>query len=347
MHISEFDYDLPQELIAQYPVQRRDQSRLFIIDRATGTFTHGRFKDIVSLLRPGDGLVVNDAQVKPVRLAGAVAEKPVDVLLVKRCAKNRYFIKVKPGKKVRPGAVISFADGAYRAVCRESAEAFAQKMKLIEFQLDQDIEQYLDDIGMMPLPPYIKRPPEKDDRQRYQTVYARTPGAIAAPTAGLHFTQEILAACAAKKVEQISVTLDVGLGTFEPMQVDNITRHVMHSERYSLSPEAARRIEQVRSNKGRIWSVGTTACRVLETCGWVEQGRLNMQYGEGETRIFIHPPYTFKAVDVLVTNFHFPRTTLLMLVCAFAGKELILRAYAEAVRLKYRFYSYGDCMVIL
>jgi S-adenosylmethionine:tRNA ribosyltransferase-isomerase len=347
MHISEFDYDLPQELIAQYPVQRRDQSRLFIVDRATGKFTHGRFDDIVSLLRTGDALVVNDAQVKPVRLIGLAAEKPVDVLLVKRCAKNRYFIKVKPGKKVRPGAVITFANGAYRAICRESSEAFAQKMKLIEFQQDQDIEDHLNDIGMMPLPPYIKRPPEKEDHHRYQTVYARAPGAIAAPTAGLHFTQEILSACAAMKVEQISVTLDVGLGTFEPMKVETITDHVMHSEHYHLSPSSAQRIESVRDRGGRIWAVGTTACRVLETCGRIEPGRLAMRPGEGDTDIFIYPPYAFKAVDVLVTNFHFPRTTLLMLICAFAGKELIMRAYAEAVRLKYRFYSYGDCMVIL
>jgi S-adenosylmethionine:tRNA ribosyltransferase-isomerase len=345
MHISEFDYQLPLELIAQFPAQCRDQSRLLLVNRARRNFEHAGFTAITDVLRPGDALVLNDTKVKPARLIGRAGAHEVDILLVERVARNLYLVKAKPGKKIKPGVRISFQDGRYTAVCRETSDE-CRGMKCIAFESAEDIESVLGQIGMMPLPPYIKRRADEQDAVRYQTVYAKNLGAIAAPTAGLHFTPEILEHLRQKQVRIVYVTLSVGLGTFVPVRVEDISEHAMHAESYELTAEAAALLEQVRGEKGRICAVGTTVCRVLESCAENKGGVLRMVPGKGVTDIFIYPPYVFKATDMLLTNFHFPRTTLLMLVSAFTGKELALRAYEEAVRQRYRFYSYGDCMLI-
>ncbi|MFH2138790.1 MAG: tRNA preQ1(34) S-adenosylmethionine ribosyltransferase-isomerase QueA [Candidatus Omnitrophota bacterium] len=346
MNISEFDYDLPKELIAQFPLERRDNSRLLIIERESGKIIHSVFRELGNLLNPGDALVLNDAKVKPVRLIGRIGEKEIDVLLVERIQKNQYLVKANPGKKLKPGTVIEFKDGHCYAVCLPVDKDKSRGMKLLEFTGKDDIEASLDEIGLMPLPPYIKRAVESDDANRYQTVYARNLGAIAAPTAGLHFTNEILENLQKKNVQTIYLTLNVGLGTFTPVREEEIEKHKMHAESFVLSEEAAKKIEQVKRSGGKICAVGTTACRVLESCSTKTGSEIKMQAGDRETDIFIYPPFEFKVTDMLLTNFHLPKTTLLMLVCALAGKELMMKAYQEAVKEKYRFFSYGDCMLI-
>lgn len=346
MHINEFDYHLPTELIAQYPAKARDESRLLIIDRKTKKITHSQFKDITNMFNPGDALVLNDTKVKPVRLIGKIGEKDIDVLLVERLEKNKYLVKAKPGKKLKDKIKITFDNGKYTAIAHDLEIARAQGMKCIEFQIEDDIETLLDGFGMMPLPPYIKREVSKEDSARYQTIYAKNPGAIASPTAGLHFTQGILDELTNKDISTIHVTLHVGLGTFLPVKVEDIRKHQMHTEIYEVTKNAAQKIEAVKQEGGRVCAVGTTACRVLESCADNENGFF-MPSGQGKTDIFIYPPYVFKAVDMLLTNFHLPKTTLLMLVSAFAGKDLILEAYAQAVEEKYRFFSYGDAMLII
>jgi len=340
--LKEFDYTLPAELIAQYPQERRDESRLLVIERRTSKIMHSNFKDIVDYFESADALVLNDTKVRPARIIGRVRDKDIDILLIERIVKNRYFIMAKPGRKLKPGMIISFANDKYQALCLESEFAREKGFRLIEFKTDIDIESILDDIGLMPLPPYIKRHVSRDDFERYQTVYAKNSGAIAAPTAGLHFTDGIFEKFEHKNVSQIYLTLHVGRGTFIPVKVDNIKEHQMHSEVYELSQQSVDKIKEVKVNGGRICAVGTTACRVLETCA--KQG---LKAQQGATDLFIYPGYEFKAVDMLLTNFHLPKTTLLMLVCAFAGKELAFKAYNEAVREKYRFFSYGDAMLII
>jgi len=264
--IEQFDYNLPRELIAQMPLKRRDQSRLLIIERKTGKITHARFKDFCGFVKPEDLLVLNDTKVRPVRLIGEVRERPVDILLAERLNKNLYLVKANPGKKLKPGAEIFFEDGKFSAVCREDETARQRGMKMIEFKLESDIEELLDDIGIMPLPPYIKRLSTKIDAQSYQTVYARNPGAIAAPTAGLHFTHEVFKELSEKGIESVFLTLHVGLGTFSAIKADDVRNHEMHEEFFELPVEAAGKIENVKQNKGKICAVGTTVCRVLEAC---------------------------------------------------------------------------------
>ncbi len=346
MKIKDFDYQLPRELIAQFPAKRRDESRLLIIEKKTGRIRHGRFCDIAGMFSPSDALVLNDTKVKPVRLTGKIKEKEIDVLLVERIKKNCYFVKAKPGKKLKPKTIICFAGNKYQAEVVESEKARQQGMKLIEFKQELDIDCVLDDIGVMPLPPYIKREVAAADGARYQTVYAKTPGAIAAPTAGLHFTEQILAQIKELNTAIIYLTLHVGLGTFLPVKVEDIRNHKMHKESFELSRGAACEIEKVKRSGGRICAVGTTVARVLESCAEKEE-EFFLKPGKGQTDLFIYPPYEFKAVDMLLTNFHLPKTTLLMLVCAFASRELILDAYKIAVDEKYRFFSYGDAMLII
>ena len=346
MKISDFDYHLPRELIAQFPAKRRDESRLLIIQRKTGQIRHGFFKDIAGMFKAADALVLNDTKVRPVRVIGHIKEKKIDILLVERIKKNCYYVKALPGKKLKPDVIINFTGNKYTAVVKDCQEARVKGMKLIEFTLEEDIDTVLDDIGVMPLPPYIKREVSAADNSRYQTVYAKNPGAIAAPTAGLHFTQEIIDAIKEKNNKIINITLHVGMGTFLPVKVDDISMHQMHKEHFELSVSAAAQIENVKLMKGRICAVGTTVARVLETCA-VKGDEFSIKAQKGQTDLFIYPPYEFKAVDVLLTNFHLPKTTLLMLVCAFASKELALEAYAKAVESKYRFFSYGDAMLII
>jgi S-adenosylmethionine:tRNA ribosyltransferase-isomerase len=346
MHINEFDYHLPAQLIAQYPAQQRDSSRLLIVERKTEKIKHGQFKDIASILEPGDALVLNDTKVKPARLIGNIGEKKIDILLVERLAKNRYLVFAKPGKKLKDKVIISFVNAQYTAIVQDSELAKQQGMKYLEFQTEFDIESVLENFGMMPLPPYIKRDVAKTDNARYQTVFAKNLGAIASPTAGLHFTQDILDQLIDKSIGIIYVTLHVGLGTFLPVKVDDIEQHQMHKENYELRENSAQQISAVKQSGKRICAVGTTACRVLESCA-NNQHDFAISAGKGATDIFIYPPYKFKAVDMLLTNFHLPKTTLLMLISAFAGKDLIMEAYRQAVKQEYRFFSYGDAMLIL
>ena len=346
VNIKDFDYQLPQELIAQYPAKSRDESRLLILDRKTGSIKHSNFREITGMLESGDALVLNDTKVKPVRLAGFVKKKEIDILLVERIKRNSYFIKAKPGKKLKPNIELSFSEGTYKAVVRDSIAAREQGMKLIEFLHDFDVESILDDIGTMPLPPYIKRKVSTTDASRYQTVYAKNPGAIAAPTAGLHFTKGVLNEIKEKNIRLLYLTLHVGLGTFLPVKTDDIEDHQMHEEYFELSQQVASDIENTKKSGKRICAVGTTVCRVLETCA-ADKKEFSLNFRKGETDLFVYPPYEFKAVDMFLTNFHLPKTTLLMLISAFAGRELVLEAYKKAVEEKYRFFSYGDAMLII
>ena len=346
MHIDEFDYHLPKQLIAQYPAEKRDRSRLLVVDRSNNKISYSSFEHLTDFISPGDCMVLNDTKVKAARVIGKVGEKEIDILLARRTKKNNYFVKAKPGRKLKDKVIIDFAQGKYKAVCHENPDAFKQQMKHIEFLLDEDIETVLDDFGLMPLPPYIKRKVGPKDSLRYQTVYAKNSGAIASPTAGLHFTEDVFKCLEEKGISRAFVTLHVGLGTFLPVKVDDITEHEMHSEAFELTESTARKIENIKNQGKRICAIGTTVCRVLESCAQDSEG-FSLSAGIGDTDIFIYPPYRFKAVDVLLTNFHLPKTTLLMLVSAFAGKDLIMEAYKQAVEKEYRFFSYGDAMLIL
>jgi S-adenosylmethionine:tRNA ribosyltransferase-isomerase len=346
MNIKEFDYHLPKQLIAQHPAKNRDLSRLLVLNRRSGKIKHCFFRNITEYFSPGDALVFNDTKVRPASLTGKIGDKDIGILLVERIFKNKYLVKAKPAKKLRQDTVIDFAGGKYKAVAKENDQARDQAMRCIEFQYEHDIETVLDEFGKMPLPPYIKRQATDSDARRYQTVYARNPGAIASPTAGLHFTDGILKELNLKDINTFYLTLHVGLGTFLPVKVDNLEDHKMHSEYYYLSKETAEDIVKVKKNKKRICAVGTTVCRVLESCSGNDEA-FSLKSGRGKTDIFIYPPYEFKAVDMLLTNFHLPKTTLLMLVSAFAGKDLIMKAYKQAVEEEYRFFSYGDAMLII
>ena len=344
MQTSDFDYELPAELIAQEPAVQRDASRLLVVFRATGTFEHRRFADLPELLRAGDLLVLNDTRVMPARLFGC---KPsggkIELLLLEECGPNEWAALLRTGsKRPQPGTVLTLADGAARATLLTMGE---QGRVTIRITSALSIPDLLERHGLPPLPPYIARPiPRAADRERYQTVFARTPGAVAAPTAGLHFTPELFQGLENRGIHRAFVTLHVGLGTFRPVTTERAEDHHMEAERYSISPETAARIETTRQAGGRIIGVGSTSVRTLETVAAEHAGR--MVATEGRTSLFILPPYRFRAVDALITNFHLPCSTLLMMISAFAGRELIQRAYAEAIRERYRFYSYGDAMLL-
>ena len=340
MDIKDFDYELPQELIAQDPLEDRSSSRLMVLDKKTGEISHRIFHDIIDELNPGDCLVINDTKVIPARLYGVKEDTgaKVEVLLLKREADDVWEVLVKPGKKCRPGAKLSFGDGLLKA---EVLEVIDDGNRKIRFSYEGIFEEILDQLGQMPLPPYITH--ELKDKNRYQTVYAKYEGSAAAPTAGLHFTKELLEKIREKGVIIASVTLHVGLGTFRPVKVENVLEHHMHSEYYRVEPEEAKKINDAKAAGGRIIAVGTTSCRTLESATG-EDGILRA--GCGWTEIFIYPGYQFKMIDALITNFHLPKSTLVMLVSALAGREHILAAYKEAVRDKYRFFSFGDTMFI-
>ena len=340
MKTADFDYELPQELIAQDPLEQRDSSRLLILDKKTGERTHRIFHDIIDYLHEGDCLVINNTKVIPARLIGEREGTggKVEVLLLKRKTDNVWETLVKPGKKARPGMRLSFGGGLLHA---EVQEVVDEGNRLIRFEYEGIFEEILDQLGQMPLPPYITH--QLKDKNRYQTVYAKYEGSAAAPTAGLHFTEELLQQIQEKGVKIARVTLHVGLGTFRPVKVDDVTQHHMHTEFYHVSQEAADIINQTKKNGGRVICVGTTSCRTIESAA-DEQGVV--QATEGDTDIFIYPGYQFKVLDCLITNFHLPESTLLMLVSALAGKENIMAAYKEAVEMKYRFFSFGDAMFI-
>lgn len=340
MNIKEFYYDLPEELIAQDPLTDRSSSRLLTLDKNSGAFSHHVFRDIVDFLNPGDCLVVNNTKVIPARLMG---EKEgtgagIEVLLLKRKENDVWETLVKPGKKARPGARISFGNGL---LVGEVVDVVEEGNRLIKFEYEGIFEEILDQLGQMPLPPYITH--RLEDKNRYQTVYAKHNGSAAAPTAGLHFTPELLEVIKAKGVKVAEVTLHVGLGTFRPVKVENILEHHMHSEFYMVEEEQAAMINETKKNGGRVICVGTTSCRTLESATG-EDGILRA--GSGWTEIFIYPGYKFKILDALITNFHLPESTLLMLISALAGRDNVMKAYEEAVKERYRFFSFGDAMFI-
>ena len=340
MKTADFDYELPQELIAQDPLEQRDSSRLLILDKKTGERTHRIFHDIIDYLHEGDCLVINNTKVIPARLIGEREGTggKVEVLLLKRKTDNVWETLVKPGKKARPGMRLSFGGGLLHA---EVQEVVDEGNRLIRFEYEGIFEEILDQLGQMPLPPYITH--QLKDKNRYQTVYAKYEGSAAAPTAGLHFTEELLQQIQEKGVKIARVTLHVGLGTFRPVKVDDVTQHHMHTEFYHVSQEAADIINETKKQGGRVICVGTTSCRTIESAA---DGQGVVQATEGDTDIFIYPGYQFKVLDCLITNFHLPESTLLMLVSALAGKENIMAAYKEAVEMKYRFFSFGDSMFI-
>lgn len=341
MNVKDFNFDLPQELIAQDPLEDRSSSRLMILDKETGKTEHHVFREIIDELNPGDCLVINDTKVIPARLIGAKEDTgaKIEVLLLKRGADDVWETLVKPGKKARPGARISFGDGL---LVGEVMDVVEEGNRLIHFEYEGIFEEILDQLGQMPLPPYITH--RLKDKNRYQTVYAKYDGSAAAPTAGLHFTPELLQTIREKGVHIAEVTLHVGLGTFRPVKVENVSEHHMHSEFYMIDEKAADTINAAKRAGGRIICVGTTSCRTLESAA-KEDGTIEPT--SGWTEIFIYPGYRFKILDALITNFHLPESTLLMLVSALAGREHVLAAYQEAIENKYRFFSFGDAMLII
>ena len=340
MELHDFYYDLPQELIAQDPLSDRSASRLMLLDKNTGEIEHKIFKDIIDYLNPGDCLVINDTKVIPARLIGerVGTGATIEVLLLKRRENDIWEVLVKPGKKAKIGTKISFGDGRLVA---EVIDIVEEGNRLIQFTYEGIFEEILDELGQMPLPPYITH--KLQDKNRYQTVYAKHEGSAAAPTAGLHFTKELLERIQEKGVDIARVTLHVGLGTFRPVKVENIQEHHMHSEYYVVTQEAADKINNAKADGGRVICVGTTSCRTIESAS-DDDGRVKAC--SGWTEIFIYPGYKFKVLDALITNFHLPESTLLMLVSALAGREHILAAYKTAVEEKYRFFSFGDAMFI-
>ncbi|WP_066872691.1 tRNA preQ1(34) S-adenosylmethionine ribosyltransferase-isomerase QueA [Clostridium mediterraneense] len=340
MKVNDFYFDLPEELIAQYPLEKRDSSRLMVVHRKNEEIEHKHFSDIIDYLRKGDTLVLNNTRVLPARLIGEKSETggKIEFLLLKRIEGDKWECLAKPGKRARIGAEFTFGDGKLKAVVVDILE---EGNRIIEFKYDGIFEQVLDELGQMPLPPYIHE--KLEDKERYQTVYSKEKGSAAAPTAGLHFTTELLEKIKEKGVNIAYVTLHVGLGTFRPVKVEDVNNHVMHSEYYHLSKEDADLINRTKEQGGRVIPVGTTSTRTLETIG-DENGRV--REASGWTSIFIYPGYKFKVVDALITNFHLPESTLIMLVSALANKDLIMGAYNKAVEEKYRFFSFGDSMFI-
>ncbi|RSI11732.1 tRNA preQ1(34) S-adenosylmethionine ribosyltransferase-isomerase QueA [Streptococcus sanguinis] len=341
MNTADFDFDLPEELIAQTPLEKRDASRLLVVDKETGAFSDQHFDQIIDQLQPGDALVMNNTRVLPARLYGIKPETGghVELLLLKNTQGDDWEVLAKPAKRLRVGAQISFGDGRLTATVVDELEHGG---RIVRFSYEGIFLEVLESLGEMPLPPYIHE--KLADRERYQTVYAKENGSAAAPTAGLHFTEELLEQIAAKGVKLVYLTLHVGLGTFRPVSVDSLDDHEMHSEFYSLSEEAAQTLRQVKANGGRVIAVGTTSIRTLETIGSKFQGQI--QADSGWTNIFIKPGYDWKVVDAFSTNFHLPKSTLIMLVSAFAGRSLTLEAYEHAIAERYRFFSFGDAMFI-
>lgn len=341
MKKSDFYFDLPAELIAQHPLEQRDASRLLVLDRADGSVTHRHFRDLLEYVQPGDCMVFNDSRVIPARLMGHAVGKttPIEVLLLTDRGDGLWECLTRPGRKTREGVELTFGDGLLTATV-ESVQPDGNR--LIRFHYDGIFLEILDKLGTMPLPPYIKA--KLDDPERYQTVYSKTPGSAAAPTAGLHFTKELLAALERKGVQLAFVTLHVGLGTFRPVKEEEITDHVMHAEYYVMDEQTAAIIERTRQAGGKVWAVGTTASRTLETIA-DDEGHVRAQ--SGWTDIFLYPGYRFKVVDHLVTNFHLPESTLMMLISAFATREMVMEAYRQAVEQRYRFFSFGDSMLLL
>ncbi len=341
LRTSDYFFDLPEELIAQDPLEDRASSRLLVLDKNTGKTKHGKFKDILDYIKPGDCLVLNNTKVIPARLLGVKEDTgaAVEVLLLKRRENDVWETLVKPGKKLRPGARMVFGDGLLKA---EVLEVVEEGNRLVKFFYDGIWEEVLDQLGEMPLPPYITH--KLQDKNRYQTVYAKYEGSAAAPTAGLHFTKELLEELNARGIKTAYVTLHVGLGTFRPVKVDNVLEHHMHTEYYQVSQEAADIINETKKRGHRVICVGTTSCRTIESAadenGWLSECC-------GNTDIFIYPGYGFKVLDCLITNFHLPESTLVMLVSALAGREHVLNAYEEAVKERYRFFSFGDAMMIV
>lgn len=340
MNVKHYDYDLPEELIAQDPLEDRSSSRLMVLDRQTGDVEHRHFTDILEYLHPGDCLVINNTKVIPARLFGVKedTQAKIEVLLLKRKENDIWETLVKPGKKAKPGTKLVFGDGLLTA---EVVDVVEEGNRLIQFHYDGIFEEILDQLGQMPLPPYITH--QLKDKNRYQTVYAKYDGSAAAPTAGLHFTKELLQKVKDMGVDIAEVTLHVGLGTFRPVKVENVLDHHMHSEFYMVSQEAADKINRAKESGHRVIAVGTTSTRTLEAAA-DENGRLHET--SGWTEIFIYPGYQFKVIDALITNFHLPQSTLVMLVSALAGREHVLHAYEIAVKERYRFFSFGDAMLI-
>ena len=340
MKVSDFNYNLPKELIAQVPIKNRDQSRLMVLDRKNKTIENKIFKDIIDYLEPGDCLVRNNTKVIPARLYGVKEETGANVefLLLKRIEGDIWEVMVKPGKKLMPGARVNFGNGALKAEILEKLDGGNRKVK---FEYSGIFNEILNEIGLMPLPPYIHE--KLKEKDRYQTVYAKYEGSAAAPTAGLHFTDKLFEKLKEKGVEVANVTLHVGIGTFRPVKVENIEEHDMHSEHFYIKAEDAEKINKAKKEGHRVIAVGTTSCRVLESIadenGYVKEV-------EGDTNIFIYPGYKFKCLDALITNFHLPESTLIMLVSALAGKDFIMQAYEEAVKEQYKFFSFGDAMFI-
>lgn len=341
MKTSDFFYELPEELIAQDPLEDRTASKLLVLDRKTDKLEHKIFSDVIDYLSPGDCLIINNTRVIPARLIGEKEDTggKVEILLLKRRENDVWESLVKPGKKLRPGARVTFGDGRLKAEILEIAE---EGNRLVKFYYEGIFEEILDSLGEMPLPPYITH--KLEDKEMYQTVYAKFDGSAAAPTAGLHFTNELLEKIRQKGIKIASITLHVGLGTFRPVKVEDVNNHHMHTEWYEVNKEAAEIINETKKNGGRVICVGTTSCRTIESVA-DENGLMSAK--TGETDIFIYPGYKFKVMDGLITNFHLPESTLVMLVSAFAGKERVLSAYETAVKERYRFFSFGDAMILI
>lgn len=340
MLTKDFYFDLPERLIAQTPLEQRDHSRLLVLDKKNGTLAHRQFYELPDFLRSGDCLVLNDTRVLPARLLGhKTSGAAVEFLLLKAVGYNTWQTLVRPGNKCRPGAEFIFGDGRLTAVVESVAE---EGTRIVKFQCKEPFEQVLEELGHMPLPPYITE--TLQDRERYQTVYSKATGSAAAPTAGLHFTEALMQTLRDKGVDIRTLTLHVGLGTFRPVKAEKITDHVMHSEFYSVDPETAEAINACKDRGGRVISVGTTSTRTLETLG---DAQGHIRSGSGWTDIFIYPGYQYQVVDSLITNFHLPESTLIMLVCALGGQDAVMAAYREAVEKEYRFFSFGDSMLVI
>lgn len=343
MKVSLFDYHLPEELIAQYPLSERDSSRLMVLDRHTKAIQHTTFSQLTEFLSSGDAVVLNNTKVIPARLIGKKegTSGRIEVLLLSPKAEGLWEALVKRSSRVKPGTKLIFGDGRLVAEVLDKTES---QSRLIRFEHNGDLRELLDEFGQPPLPPYIKRAAEDSDKGRYQTIYAKKNGAVAAPTAGLHFTEAVFARIKAKNIKMLELTLHVGLGTFQPVRTEDVEKHHLHTEEFEITREAAQQINETKMSGGKVVAVGTTSVRAIES-SVDANGRIFPR--SGSTDIFIYPGYKFRVVDALVTNFHLPRSTLLMLVSAFAGREFIMEAYDEAVKRKYRFYSYGDSMLIL
>jgi len=343
MKISLFDYDLPEELIAQFPLPKRDESRLMVLDRRTETISHHIFSQLPDFLNNGDLLVMNNTKVIPARLIGKKEKTggDVEILLLSVMANGLWKALVKHSSRIKYGSKVIFGDGRLTARILDKTES---QERLIKFETDGNPKKLIEELGKPPLPPYIKREIEPEDKERYQTIYAKEEGAVAAPTAGLHFTEAVFENLKVKGIDRVEITLHVGLGTFQPVKTENVEDHIIHEEIFSIPSEVAKRINETRSKGGKIVAVGTTTVRALES-SIDANGEIIPR--SGSTNIYIYPGFKFRAVDAMITNFHLPKSTLIMLVCAFAGRDFVMRAYHSAIKEKYRFYSYGDAMLIL